>query len=678
MTSLKTTPTRARWQLAWIAGLVLSSACGPLAAQSARRSSRNSSPRPVRIDPSPASSTDRKKAQEWSRRLGQALRDFERGKFDEAEKRFREFSKLESRHPIARYWLGEIAIEKGEWSTARKVRGKTARRTQSFRGEAVPLTRWSVLAPFAYRGRKSFDAALGPETKPGTKRDTGASGKSSGKKKPPKRTAVTERRDRVETVDLTVRYEGDGRICRWKKAKGPRIDLRRVLDVEGAAVGYGHCIFESRRRAWVLLGIGTADAVKVWLNGALVHENYTRRDIEEDDDLVFVQVERGTNELLLKVDSRGNDFEFYVQVYPELAVPVSKFLLRARAGERALAAKDWEKAESLLVEAEALRPDNPEVAVLLAEVKLRQGNWVAARAWATRALSLRPSSARGLAVYGETLLARGQVLQAFDSFRASYRASDYSDERALRLWLDSAAARNWPLQEGLAHLDAARGARARREESTAAKHLQKAEPLLSGSFVGLADLSLFHRQGGDRKASAELGLRALRLLTPEQVALHLSAEWLLDLVEDLRKTGTGGANAREDILALVARVDPARSEVIRELLALRGDRSSRKGIDKRIESLLQKRPEKALFKEYANQLFEAGEHERCIEISRQGLEKGIVSRTLRYRQAQSLLSLERFDEAEEVFTGLLEEDGWEERARKGLKQLDEKREKSLR
>ncbi len=53
----------------------------------------------------------------------------------------------------------------------------------------------------------------------------------------------------------------------------------------------------------VLLGIGSDDAVKVWLNGKLVHKNWVGRPVSADDDLVPVTLQKGPNQLLLKVQN---------------------------------------------------------------------------------------------------------------------------------------------------------------------------------------------------------------------------------------------------------------------------------------------------------------------------------------------------------------------------------------
>ena len=56
-----------------------------------------------------------------------------------------------------------------------------------------------------------------------------------------------------------------------------------------------------------LLGIGSDDGVKVWLNGELVHENWIDRGVKVDNDVVPVTFRKGHNQLVLKVqnDSLG-------------------------------------------------------------------------------------------------------------------------------------------------------------------------------------------------------------------------------------------------------------------------------------------------------------------------------------------------------------------------------------
>ena len=55
--------------------------------------------------------------------------------------------------------------------------------------------------------------------------------------------------------------------------------------------------------ASALLALGSDDGVKVWLNGEKVHDRWALRGLETDADLVPLQLKKGTNRLLLKVQN---------------------------------------------------------------------------------------------------------------------------------------------------------------------------------------------------------------------------------------------------------------------------------------------------------------------------------------------------------------------------------------
>ena len=68
-----------------------------------------------------------------------------------------------------------------------------------------------------------------------------------------------------------------------------------------------------------LLGIGSADAVEVWLNGKLVHESRAARPVEPDQDLAPVEFKRGKNELLLKLRHNPGAWGFCCRLLGEEA-----------------------------------------------------------------------------------------------------------------------------------------------------------------------------------------------------------------------------------------------------------------------------------------------------------------------------------------------------------------------
>jgi hypothetical protein len=80
----------------------------------------------------------------------------------------------------------------------------------------------------------------------------------------------------------------------WKTVVA--IALSRIADMPGQTDG--------------VLGIGSDDGVKVWLNRQLVHENWTTRGAEPDSDRVPVTFRKGRNQLVLKIQNAGGPWGF--------------------------------------------------------------------------------------------------------------------------------------------------------------------------------------------------------------------------------------------------------------------------------------------------------------------------------------------------------------------------------
>lgn len=59
-----------------------------------------------------------------------------------------------------------------------------------------------------------------------------------------------------------------------------------------------------------ILGIGSDDGVKVWLNGELIHQNWALRGVVPDNDRVPVTFKKGKNQLVLKIQNAGGDWGF--------------------------------------------------------------------------------------------------------------------------------------------------------------------------------------------------------------------------------------------------------------------------------------------------------------------------------------------------------------------------------
>lgn len=107
--------------------------------------------------------------------------------------------------------------------------------------------------------------------------------------------------------------------------KGQWQDARRLLDRNGMfdlnkldqgdnRAAYFKTTITSPKATDAVFGIGSDDAVKVWLNGKLVHANNAARAVQKDQDKVKVQLVRGDNTVLVKVVDFASNWGFCMTV----------------------------------------------------------------------------------------------------------------------------------------------------------------------------------------------------------------------------------------------------------------------------------------------------------------------------------------------------------------------------
>jgi hypothetical protein len=87
------------------------------------------------------------------------------------------------------------------------------------------------------------------------------------------------------------------------------INLTNAFD-QWYVCAYAWAQVEMDQETQARLGIGSDDGVKVWLNGRLVHENWTTRGVEADNDIVPVTFRKGTNQLVIRVQTGGGPWGF--------------------------------------------------------------------------------------------------------------------------------------------------------------------------------------------------------------------------------------------------------------------------------------------------------------------------------------------------------------------------------
>jgi CubicO group peptidase (beta-lactamase class C family) len=125
----------------------------------------------------------------------------------------------------------------------------------------------------------------------------------------------------------------------WQRVESPgdAVDLKTGSDPDSYVIAYASAEIDVPHATKALLGIGSDDGVKVWLNGKLVHEKWAIRPVHPDEDIVPVQFVAGRNRLLLKVQNASDGWGFTCRVMGEKAQADTVAEAVRRADQDALA-----------------------------------------------------------------------------------------------------------------------------------------------------------------------------------------------------------------------------------------------------------------------------------------------------------------------------------------------------
>jgi HEAT repeat protein len=127
-------------------------------------------------------------------------------------------------------------------------------------------------------------------------------------------------KDYSALFDVTFPPEKVGEAVTWKKIE-PGTDAARpfVMDLLKALGGEQRVAYA---RTWIYceepqpirLEIGSDDGVKVWLNHKLIHAHNVARALKEGSDKASATLEKGWNELLLKITQHNQGWEFCARI----------------------------------------------------------------------------------------------------------------------------------------------------------------------------------------------------------------------------------------------------------------------------------------------------------------------------------------------------------------------------
>ena len=104
----------------------------------------------------------------------------------------------------------------------------------------------------------------------------------------------------------------NGETYEWKYYDdvGKVYDLRRLFNPSEDVVVYAYAEINMSEAKKMMLSLGSDDGIKVFLNGEMIHEVFTGRPLQVDEDAVELNLKQGVNRLLLKIQNMTLDYAF--------------------------------------------------------------------------------------------------------------------------------------------------------------------------------------------------------------------------------------------------------------------------------------------------------------------------------------------------------------------------------
>jgi CubicO group peptidase (beta-lactamase class C family) len=123
------------------------------------------------------------------------------------------------------------------------------------------------------------------------------------------------------SAEAEKKLSARGGEYQWRIHESQRdtVDFGQACGLRDFAVAYAAASIEAADGESRIVGLGSDDAVRVWVNGELVHESSSPRPVVVDDDVFPIKLKKGTNRLLIKVANDQGDWGFTFRfLSPEL------------------------------------------------------------------------------------------------------------------------------------------------------------------------------------------------------------------------------------------------------------------------------------------------------------------------------------------------------------------------
>ena len=117
---------------------------------------------------------------------------------------------------------------------------------------------------------------------------------------------------------------------KWKAAnadKTGKVNLLAAVENANQVTAYARCIIRVAAATKAQIMLGSDDAAKVWLNGALIEDVNVPRAYTANEDKMKVELKAGDNVLLVKIGQGGGQWELGAKVAAEDGGPLEGLVL---------------------------------------------------------------------------------------------------------------------------------------------------------------------------------------------------------------------------------------------------------------------------------------------------------------------------------------------------------------
>lgn len=110
---------------------------------------------------------------------------------------------------------------------------------------------------------------------------------------------------------------GDSKLS-WIEYSGTEsiISLDNAISKESYVAVYAYKEIYADEEETFILSLGTNDGGRLWVNGIQVWDHPGARGCTPDEDLIPIFLQKGKNKILLKIEEKGNSWEFCARILP--------------------------------------------------------------------------------------------------------------------------------------------------------------------------------------------------------------------------------------------------------------------------------------------------------------------------------------------------------------------------